>query len=72
MMSGQLKKNTIVLLGRSNVVVNDLINLINYGTDNCSGYSNPFVTRDTDFSYSVEELAAFSDAGYLALVERPL
>ena len=57
------KENTIVLLGRSNVVVNDLINLINYGTDNCSGYSNPFVTRDTDFSYSAEELAAFSDAG---------
>ena len=57
------KENTIVLLGRSNVVVNDLINLINYGTNNCSGYSNPFVTRDTDFSYSAEELAAFSDAG---------
>ena len=57
------KENTIVLLGRSNVVVNDLINLINYGTDNCSGYSNPFVTRDTDFSYSADELAAFSDAG---------
>ena len=57
------KENTIVLLGRSNVVVNDLINLINYGTDNCSGYSNPFVTRDTDFSYSAEELTAFSDAG---------
>ena len=57
------KENTIVLLGRSNVVVNDLINLINYGTDNCSGYSNPFVTRDKDFSYSAEELKAFSDAG---------
>ena len=57
------KENTIVLLGRSNVVVNDLINLINYGTANCSGYSNPFVTRDTDFSYSEEELAAFASAG---------
>ena len=57
------KENTIVLLGRSNVVVNDLINLINYGTDNCSGYSNPFVTRDTDFSYSEAELAAFTNAG---------
>ena len=30
------KENTIVLLGRSNVVVNDLINLINFGTSNCS------------------------------------
>ena len=57
------KENTIVLLGRSNVVVNDLINLINYGTDNCSSYSNPFVTRDKDFSYTAEELAAFSNAG---------
>ena len=65
------KENTIVLLGRSNVVVNDLINLINYGTDNCSGYSNPFVTRDTDFSYSAEELAAFSDAGICPVGELP-
>ena len=57
------KENTIVLLGRSNVVVNDLINLINFGTSNCSDYSNPFVTRDTDFSYDEAELAAFSSAG---------
>ncbi len=57
------KENTIVLLGRSNVLVNDLINLINFGTSNCSNYSNPFVTRDTDFSYSSAELAAFSSAG---------
>ena len=57
------KENTIVLLGRSNVIVNDLINLINFGTSNCSNYSNPFVTRDTDFSYSSAELAAFSSAG---------
>jgi outer membrane receptor protein involved in Fe transport len=57
------KENTIVLLGRSNVVVNDLINLINFGTSNCSNYSNPFVTRDTDFSYDEAELAAFSSAG---------
>ena len=57
------KENTIVLLGRSNVVVNDLINLINFGTGNCSNYSNPFVTRDADFSYDEAELAAFSSAG---------
>ena len=57
------KENTIVLLGRSNVVVNDLINLINFGTSNCSNYSNPFVTRDADFSYDEAELAAFSSAG---------
>ena len=57
------KENTIVLLGRSNQVVNDLINLINYGPDNCDAYNNPNVTRDNTFSYDAEELAAFANVG---------
>ncbi len=57
------KENTIVLLGRSNQVVNDLINLINYGPNNCDAYNNPNVTRDNTFSYDAAELAAFTDAG---------
>ena len=57
------KENTIVLLGRSNQVVNDLINLINYGPNNCDAYNNPNVTRDNTFSYNAEELAAFANAG---------
>ena len=57
------KENTIVLLGRSNQVVNDLINLINYGPNNCDAYNNPNVTRDNTFSYDAAELAAFADAG---------
>jgi outer membrane receptor protein involved in Fe transport len=57
------KENTIVLLGRSNQVVNDLINLINYGPNNCDAYNNPNVTRDNSFSYDADELAAFANAG---------
>ena len=57
------KENTIVLLGRSNQVVNDLINLINYGPNNCDSYNNPNVTRDNTFSYDAAELAAFANAG---------
>ena len=57
------KENTIVLLGRSNQVVNDLINLINYGPNNCNAYNNPNVTRDNTFSYDADELAAFANAG---------
>ena len=57
------KENTIVLLGRSNQVVNDLINLINYGPNNCDAYNNPNVTRDNTFSYDADELAAFANAG---------
>ena len=57
------KENTIVLLGRSNQVVNDLINLINYGPNNCDAYNNPNVTRDNTFSYDASELAAFANAG---------
>ena len=57
------KENTIVLLGRSNQVVNDLINLINYGPNNCDAYNNPNVTRDNTFSYDAAELAAFANAG---------
>jgi len=57
------KENTIVLLGRSNQVVNDLINLINYGPNNCDAYNNPNVTRDNTFSYNADELAAFANAG---------
>ncbi len=57
------KENTIVLLGRSNQVVNDLINLINYGPNNCDAYNNPNVTRDNTFSYDAAELAAFTNAG---------
>ena len=44
--SWEIEENTIVLLGRSNQVVNDLINLINYGPNNCDAYNNPNVTRD--------------------------
>ena len=57
------KENTIVLLGRSNQVVNDLINLINYGPNNCDAYNNPNVTRDNTFSYDAAEQAAFANAG---------
>ena len=57
------KENTIVLLGRSNQVVNDLINLINYGPNNCDAYNNPNVSRDDSSSYGADELAAFANAG---------
>ena len=57
------KENTIVLLGRQNRLVEDLVNLLDYGTANCSSYSNPNVLRDPDPGYSTADVAVFTSAG---------
>ena len=57
------KENTIVLLGRQNRMVADLVDLLDYGTSNCSGYSNPNVLRDPNPGYSAEDIAVFTAKG---------
>ena len=57
------KENTIVLLGRQNRMVADLVDLLDYGTSNCSSYSNPNVLRDPNPGYSEEDIAVFTEAG---------
>ncbi len=57
------KEDTIVLLGRTNSLVADLVSRIAYGPNNCSGYNNPNVLRDQDPGYTAEEIANFTSAG---------
>ena len=57
------KENTIVLLGRQNRMVADLVDLLDYGTSNCSSYNNPNVLRDPNPGYSASDIAVFTAAG---------
>ena len=57
------KDNTIVLFGRTNAMVADLVARINYGPDNCGGYSNPAIIRDQNPGYTSAEIANFAAAG---------
>ena len=57
------KENTIVLLGRQNRMVADLVDLLDYGTSNCSNYNNPNVLRDPNPGYSASDIAVFTAAG---------
>ena len=57
------KDNTIVLFGRTNSMVADLVARINYGAENCSGYSNPAILRDANPGYTTEEIAKFTAKG---------
>ena len=57
------KENTIVLLGRQNRMVADLVDLLDYGTSNCSSYNNPNVLRDPNPGYSASDVAVFTAAG---------
>ena len=57
------KENTIVLLGRQNRMVADLVDLLDYGTSNCSSYNNPNVLRDPNPGYSESDIAVFTAAG---------
>jgi outer membrane receptor protein involved in Fe transport len=56
------KENTIVLLGRTNALVNDLLLRLNYGPNNCSAFSNPNVIR-LAADYDAGETANFTAAG---------
>jgi len=58
-----VKENTIVLLGRTNALVADLLARIQYGPNNCSGFNNPNVLRDSDTGYTAEEIGKFTAAG---------
>ena len=51
------KDNTIVLFGRTNSMVADLVARMNYGPTNCDGYSNPNILRDANPGYSASEIA---------------
>jgi len=57
------KEDTIVLLGRNNRLVEDLVLRLEHGPNNCSAFSNPNVLRDQDPGYTDEELALFSAKG---------
>ena len=58
------KEDTVVLLGRNNRLVEDLILRLEHGpSNNCSGYSNPNVLRDPNPGYTAEEEAKFTAAG---------
>ena len=57
------KDNTIVLFGRTNSMVADLVARINYGPTNCDGYSNPNILRDANPGYTASEIAKFTAAG---------
>ena len=57
------KEDTIVLLGRNNRLVEDLMLRLEHGPNNCSAFSNPNVLRDKDPGYTDEELALFSAKG---------
>ena len=57
------KENTIVLLGRQNRMVADLVDLLDYGASNCSSYNNPNVLRDPNPGYSESDIAVFTAAG---------
>ncbi|OUW88646.1 MAG: hypothetical protein CBD86_02545 [Gammaproteobacteria bacterium TMED226] len=57
------KDNTIVLFGRTNAMVADLVARINYGPDNCGGYNNPAIIRDQNPGYTSAEIAKFAAAG---------
>jgi outer membrane receptor for ferrienterochelin and colicin len=56
------KDNTIVLFGRTNSMVADLVARINYGPENCDGYNNPAILRG-DGGYSAAEIAKFTAKG---------
>ncbi len=56
------KENTIVLLGRTNALVNDLLLRLNYGPNNCSAFSNPNVIR-LAADYDAGDTAKFTAAG---------
>ena len=57
------KEDTIVLLGRNNRLVEDLVLRLEHGPNNCSAFSNPNVLRDQDAGYTDEEVALFSAKG---------
>ena len=57
------KDNTIVLFGRTNSMVADLVARINYGPENCEGFNNPFIVRDPNPGYSAADIAKFTAAG---------
>ena len=57
------KENTIVLLGRTNALVADLLARINYGPNNCVAYNNPNVIRDPNPGYTADEIANFTAKG---------
>ncbi|MDA9621797.1 TonB-dependent receptor [Gammaproteobacteria bacterium] len=57
------KEDTIVLLGRNNRLVEDLVLRLEHGPNNCSAFSNPNVLRDQDAGYTDEQVALFSAKG---------
>jgi outer membrane receptor protein involved in Fe transport len=57
------KEDTIVLLGRNNRLVEDLMLRLEHGPNNCSAFSNPNVLRDQDAGYTDEEVALFTAKG---------
>ena len=57
------KEDTIVLLGRNNRLVEDLVLRLEHGPNNCSSFSNPNVLRDQDAGYTDEEVALFTAKG---------
>jgi outer membrane receptor protein involved in Fe transport len=57
------KEDTIVLLGRTNALVADLLLRIEHGASNCAGFNNPNVVRDANPGYTAAEIAKFTAKG---------
>ena len=57
------KEDTVVLLGRANRLVEDLVLRLDHGPDNCSLFSNPNVIRDANPGYTAAEEALFTAKG---------
>jgi len=57
------KEDTVVLLGRANRLVEDLVLRLEHGPDNCSLFSNPNVIRDANPGYTAAEEALFTAKG---------
>jgi outer membrane receptor protein involved in Fe transport len=57
------KEDTIVLLGRNNRLVEDLVLRLEHGPNNCSSFQNPNVLRDQNPGYTDKEIALFTAKG---------
>ena len=57
------KEDTIVLLGRNNRLVEDLVLRLEHGPNNCSSFQNPNVLRDPNPGYTDNEIALFTAKG---------
>jgi outer membrane receptor protein involved in Fe transport len=57
------KEDTIVLLGRNNRLVEDLVLRLEHGPNNCSSFQNPNVLRDQNPGYTDDEIALFTAKG---------